>query len=514
MNIGKLRSRQLARGSIAVLSVLFVLIPGIIATGLQVKQSVEHSTFESASKAVDKVDQILQEAESAAVEARLYLSTQKCTPEIQNSLNQMAIVRPHLRVISLLHQQRVMCSSFGGIKSHNINMKGYVSGRLSIIPGSPISPDEPILILLTRFPEGTVASSIDLTQIREILSLLGNRTSLLLRVGGHVFSSHGLEKKEHESYINRINSTKYPYQINYKRIWFPGIKQFIYQGAFLLVFFTILAALAGLMTWKISFREPNLNELLERAINTGEVVPWYQPVISSETGEIHGVEVLARWHPRLGYPISPEIFIPLAEKSGLIVPLSSRLMEQVAKDLSKVSERFRHPFHIGFNVSAAHFLASEQTADDFRRFQACFTEGSIQTIAEITEREPFEQSPQLESLLQKLRQQGIQIALDDFGTGYSNLRYLNTLPIDYIKIDRSFTNQISSDNNHSNRLVECVIDMARTLGMGIVAEGVETEHQKIWLIEKGVPLLQGFYFSSALPAKEFIRLVVLQKQHF
>lgn len=513
MNSGIPRSRLLAGSAVTALTILLTLTSGVLATGYQVRQSVGQGIAESAGKAVDRVDQILQEAENAAVQARPYLPAQHCLPETQNALNRLAIVRPHLRVISLLHQEELICSSFGGAKPHHIDMRAYAAGRLSIHFGSTVSPDTPILVLLTRFPEGTVASSIDIAHISEILSLLGNNTPLRLRVGGQILFPHGLVKNVPASGASSVNSAKYPYQIDYNRPGGLDLGMLVHQGAYLLAVFAALAILAGTTVWKVCFRESDPYDPLARAISNGEVAPWYQPVISAETGDILGVEILARWYPPSGAPISPDIFIPMAEKSGLIIPLSSRLMEQVARDLAKISERLRHPFHIAFNVSAAHLLAADQTADDFRRFQACFPDGIIQTIAEITEREPFEQSPQLESLLQELRRQGIQIALDDFGTGYSNLRYLNTLPIDYIKIDRFFTSQISSDDD-SNRLVECVIDMAQTLGKGIVAEGVETQYQRRWLTEKGVPLLQGFYFSRALPAAEFIRLVVLQKYRF
>ena len=153
------------------------------------------------------------------------------------------------------------------------------------------------------------------------------------------------------------------------------------------------------------------------------------------------------------------------------------------------------------------------TAADFREFQSAFPEGSVQLVAEITEREPFEQSPELNDLLHNLRQQGVQVALDDFGTGYSNLGYLNTLPIDYIKIDRSFVNHLKEVEG-SDRLVGCVTSMAETLGIGIVAEGVETEYQASWLIAHHVTFLQGYYYSRPLPAAGLIRLVVLQGKNF
>jgi len=130
-------------------------------------------------------------------------------------------------------------------------------------------------------------------------------------------------------------------------------------------------------------------------------------------------------------------------------------------------------------------------------------------VAEITEREPFTKFLGLNEFLHTLNRQGIHIALDDFGTGYSNLGYLNTLPVDYIKVDRSFISRLTEDES-TDSLVEYAISMAKTLSLGLIAEGVETRYQAEWLAAQQVAFLQGYYFSRPLPASDFIRLAVLQ----
>ena len=502
--------RLLAKSAMATLTMLLILTSGCLATRYQVRQSIKQNIEASATKAVERVDLLLREADNAANQARPYLSINRCTSATQSALNQLATGLPHLRVISLLHEGLQTCSSFNGAKPHPVDTSGYIGGRLNIRSGSAIAPHTSVLVLLSNFPEGTIATSIDTSLIRDILSLLSINSPLYFNVGKLNLSARGFATIGTIPRLTTIHSPSYPYSITFPNPPQPTMTQLFQQGRFLLGIFTLLGIVGSMIIWRISFRMPNPYALLASAISRGEIVPYYQPIINALTGKIQGVEVLARWHPASGPSIPPDIFIPLAEKSGLIIPLSHRLMIQVAKDLANISERLHHPFHISFNISAAHFRAQNRTLDDFRRFQAQFPSGSIQTVAEITEREPFVESPQLSMFLHGLRQQGVQISLDDFGTGYSNLRYLNTLPIDYIKIDRSFTSQITSGGG-SEQLVECVIRMARTLGMTIVAEGVETKFQRTWLTQKGVPLLQGYYFARAMSAPELIRLVILQR---
>ncbi|TBL45882.1 EAL domain-containing protein [Hafnia alvei] len=276
--------------------------------------------------------------------------------------------------------------------------------------------------------------------------------------------------------------------------------------------FVFLGVGVGVLIWYFRFRAHTPYNYLAQAIRRGEIIPWYQPVICSDTGEIHGVEVLARWR-HSGRVILPDVFIPLAEKNCLIIPLTRQLMEQAAIDLRPVINRMRQPFHVAFNLSAAHLQSDASISEDFYQFQSTFPKGSIQLIAEITEREPFSQIPQLNELLLNLHKRGILVALDDFGTGYSNLWYLNELPIDYIKIDRSFVKRISEEDG-SDKLVDCVINMAKMLELGIVAEGVETAYQAKWLTAHHVKLLQGYFYSRPLPAADFVRIAVLQKASY
>lgn len=507
--------RILIRACVAILTGFCILIAGFLATGYQLDQAEREEMAFSARTAVARTDRLLDEAERSALVARRYLQ-EPCTQGVRNELNRLTIQQPHLRVVSILHGDKLVCSSFGLSAPRTVDISDYSGDRLSLREGSIITPEDPLLILLTHFPEGTIATSIGASHIADVLSLLSTHSALNFRVGQAYLSPQGEIKVsasgQHERNIHSSFSV-YPYSIEYIAPVIPSFLKVFERGQVLITLFTLLGMLGGYLVWRQTFRLPTPYDYLAQAIKKREIVPWYQPVVCSRTGEIYGVEVLARWKHQSGMFIPPDVFIPQAEKSGLIIPLTRLLMMQAANDLAPVVKRMRQPFHIAFNVSAAHLRAGDLTVSDFRRFKDAFQDGSIQLIAEITEREPFEQSPDLDALLFNLRGYGVQIALDDFGTGYSNLGYLNTLPIDYIKIDRSFVSRLSNEPG-SDKLVSCVISMARTLGLGIVAEGVETSFQASWLAAHQVAFLQGYYFSRPLTASAFIRLAVLQNKRF
>ncbi|QCK76439.1 EAL domain-containing protein [Raoultella ornithinolytica] len=218
------------------------------------------------------------------------------------------------------------------------------------------------------------------------------------------------------------------------------------------------------------------------------------------------VEVLARWkHPRLGL-ISPVTFIPLAERTGLIIPLTQSLMAQVVVQMNKITSKLPDGFHIGINFSASH-ISSPQFMDDCLKYRDGFQNKNLTLVLEVTEREPLHVDEQLIANLNTLHARGFTIALDDFGTGYSGLSYLHDLNIDYIKIDKSFVGRVNG-LDESTKLLDCVLEMARKLSLRIVAEGVETVEQLNYLNRKNITLLQGYYFFKPVSYIELIKILL------
>ena len=249
-------------------------------------------------------------------------------------------------------------------------------------------------------------------------------------------------------------------------------------------------------------RLPNFD--LEHAIITGAIRPYYQPVIDLSTGRISGCEVLARWQKHNGKAISPGAFIEYAEVTGLAIPMTIKLMESVCSDLGELCAS--HPeLKISINLFEGHFRDGAIIED----VQAIFSGSGIsyrQLVFEITERFPLENNAQTTSVINGLHALGCRLALDDVGTGHSNLSFVQTLGVDIIKIDGIFVSAVK-EGTSAAPVLDGLIDMAQNLGTEIVAEGVETQEQALYLRRKGVNNVQGFLFAQALPVEKYLRMV-------
>jgi len=239
---------------------------------------------------------------------------------------------------------------------------------------------------------------------------------------------------------------------------------------------------------------------LRRALQRGELQVHYQPQIDLHSGAMVGVEALLRWtHPELG-SISPEVFIPLAEETGLIFPLSEWLMHTVCADINVWARHPDAPFRVSINLSARQF-AQEQVADTLAyAIKSAGLEGRHLGI-EITESTIMRDIDGVTKTLEKFKTLGVNLAVDDFGTGYSSLSYLKRFPIDLLKIDKSFVRDITS-NADDAAIASAVIAMAHGMGRRVIAEGVETLQQLQFLRAQGCDEIQGFYFSPAVPARD------------
>lgn len=262
------------------------------------------------------------------------------------------------------------------------------------------------------------------------------------------------------------------------------------------------------LSWlKTSRVDPTLRTL-KAAIAQRHITPFYQPFINAETGKIAGVEVLARWrHPIYGY-VSPDVFIPMAEKHDLIAPLTHLLIQQVIADLEHQIHLFPVGTYICINISAQNCLDPNFEIDTCELLQK-FMINESRVVMEITESHPLHFTPQISNWFAALRRSNISIALDDFGTGYSNLSYISALNPEFIKIDKMFVSQI--DNGSDTRLVDSLIALAKNMRLKIIAEGVETKNQADYLRDKQIDFMQGFYFCKPMPVADLINVVLAKR---
>jgi diguanylate cyclase (GGDEF)-like protein len=237
---------------------------------------------------------------------------------------------------------------------------------------------------------------------------------------------------------------------------------------------------------------------LRQALNNQEFTVLYQPILLLETGKISGFEALLRWyHPARG-SISPVDFIPVAEETGLILPIGRWVLKEACNQLRTWQGRFPSdpPLTMSVNISGRQFV--QPTI--LEQIQQILDETKLdpRTLKlEITESLLMENTEAVRATLTRLRQMGIQVLIDDFGTGYSSLGYVQQFPIDTIKIDRIFVNQMSVKNSQLD-LVGTIVELAHKFGMNTIAEGVETEEQLNLLKKLDCKFGQGWLFSKAL----------------
>jgi diguanylate cyclase (GGDEF)-like protein/PAS domain S-box-containing protein len=247
---------------------------------------------------------------------------------------------------------------------------------------------------------------------------------------------------------------------------------------------------------------------LRHALERNEFFLHYQPKQNLATGRITGVEALLRWHhPELGN-LSPSQFIPLAEDTGLIVPIGKWVLETACAQNMAWQREGLLPIGVAVNLSARQFANENLLKDIASALQETGLAPELLEL-EITESMVMQNAEQAIKLLAAIKQMGVRLAIDDFGTGYSSMAYLKRFPIDTLKIDHSFIREIPM-NAEDNAIAEAIISMGKVLGLTVVAEGIETPEQEAFLRNHGCDEIQGYFFSRPVTPDEFSELL---RQH-
>ena len=257
-------------------------------------------------------------------------------------------------------------------------------------------------------------------------------------------------------------------------------------------------------------RRLQLSGDLRRALDNGELFVQYQPLVDLTSGRVLGAEALARWqHPKLG-EVPPGDFIPVAEETGLIVPLGGWVLtEACAQARAWQDETGGEPIYVSVNVSPRQFRQAGTVVDQVRKAtQASGIEPSL-LVLEITESVLMQDREAVSRELSQLQDLGVRVAIDDFGTGYSALSYLRDFPIDMVKMDQSFVNDLSSGKG-DQALVRSVVELGEALDMQIVAEGVERRDQLDSLSDMRCNIGQGYYFAHPLDSSRMSELITEQ----
>jgi len=249
-----------------------------------------------------------------------------------------------------------------------------------------------------------------------------------------------------------------------------------------------------------------LETCLHRAYDEQQFMVYYQPKINLIDHSVEGAEALIRWnHPTFGF-VPPSQFIPLAEETGMIARMGEWVFRQVCRDLREWEERGLTGIMVSVNLSAAQF----RDPNLVKILDTVITQEDVNVHSlemEITESMLMNDVKSSITMMKQLKEMGLSLSIDDFGTGYSSLKYLKQFPVDVLKIDKSFIDEISN-NTDDRMIVKAVIDLAHNLGMKVIAEGVEKLDQVDFLLQNGCQKVQGFYFSKAVDANTFYEFVM------
>ncbi|HDO1322454.1 TPA: cyclic diguanylate phosphodiesterase [Aeromonas veronii] len=451
--------------------------------------------------AVQQIDSMLGDAEQAA---ELPASSSPPCSTLALTLREIVARHSTIRSLTVAKGQTLTCSSIYGHRGDPVDFSGYAEGRLTLLGGNVLTPGHALIVLRSSFFNFSVLAGIDGTKIRNTLEIA---PGLRFVVGSAWLDQDGIVHCAHDDGTHAISvaSSRFPYAVaiipTYKNIMVSMARTIMsprWMIFLLCVVFTVF--LAGV----VARRWPEVR--LWRAVTKGEFVAYMQPVMDANGANIVGSEVLMRWlHPVLGV-IRPDHFIPLAESTGLIVPMTRSLMLQVQRCFEQESVKLPVGFHFAFNITASH-CRDLSLVHDCSAFLASFANQSIKLVLELTERELLVPDEMTLKLFAELKELGVLIAIDDFGTGHSSLSYLQTFEIDTLKIDRSFVALIDRDPL-STHIVDNVLDLAKRLDLEVVAEGIEDGEQRDSLKDRGVEHFQGYFFGKPVPITDFLQNIV------
>ena len=485
--------------SMALLSLLLTLGVEFISLYTLNQQRIDGFT----QQAVRKLEGILSPIASKRGELVQFLG-QPCEnihlPVLKEVVSLQAV-----RVIALVKSGVVYCSSTFG--DHNIPLKQISFPAHQ--PGLSLSVDQSLLagppVMLQWYPATTdgetgviVVINIYLISALTLKPLKPWINRVAVVVGQQFYNVDSgigtqFRQKEQEE-IHSLFSKQFPFGIVVATPGASVLAQRELTSHFPLA--VLIALLVAALTWITTARWLSFTREIRLGIARREFELWCQPQLDARTLQCNGVEILLRWNnPRLGW-IAPDVFIPIAERNNLIIPLTRYVFTETVNNLNCFPSEPQ--FHISINVAANHF-ARGLLMQDVKRYWMSATPPQ-QLILELTERDSLQDGDF--KVLQELYSHGVRLALDDFGTGSTSLQWLELLQPDILKIDKTFTQAIGTDTV-SATVIDMIIALGHRLSINLIAEGVETELQADYLRLQNVMTLQGYLYARPMPLTAF-----------
>lgn len=492
---------------------LFLTIAGLaplllclVFTYIDARQIVQRQQAVTATMLLTQAEAISDRAWNMVGYLRKF-SGRSC-PEMINSLQQYASQYPYFRSIGVMQDGMVTCSSIlGGQKG---NLETMLQGPaptlrkawwMLSIAGSYAVKDRPAVIYMRDTP-GNFSSYalVDSQYLLDFMHAVGisHGYSISLRFGGGYKIDGGFAPETHPSVLpsNALTATSARYPIiatvtsppeDLAITWRNGLITFMPMA----VIFSLLLIMVTNSWLK---RRVSIPDQLRRAIKRHEFSVNYQPIYNLATGALGGAEALMRWQLPNGQWARPDLFISAAEEEGMIVPLTKHLLELIAEE--SISWQIPPGFHLGLNITGEH-IQHPDFITDIRQFAAQVAHHHLLITLELTERSLISDGTEVIEKLQLLRNEGIRISIDDFGTGHCSLSYLQTFPLDYLKIDRGFVAAIESMDDDAP-VLDAIIALSHKLKLSIVGEGVEMPVQLDYLKDRGVTFIQGYLYARPM----------------
>lgn len=478
---------------------LVVALLTIIYGHYEVRERTKEDVARESMALITALNMALDEASEAINTAKNSIG--KPCSEAKYDLNKLEASATWVKSVTITHNKQLVCSSFFDEKSaSDADMSHYIAKDLKLSYTKYLNP--PRVVLTYNYHDGdwNIFANMNAKHIFREVPLSELSEKIYVVVGDNWLNSTEqifFNKKKIDSPDWMIfQSSKYPFSVaaDYGTIEKAGSLLWISAAVIL-----TLLIIGLLITFYIVFTAPYRD--LKRGLLNKEFIPYYQLITSTENDYWHGAEVLIRWqHPKKGL-LLPHSFIELAESTDIIIEITRALMNQVAEDLKPYMYSLPKSFYLSFNIDSRH-LKSGCLLDDCKEFLSKFPDNKIHLALELSERQLIDKKDLVE-LLKQIHDIGVTVAVDDFGTGYSNLGYLQMYDIDHLKIDRMFVSKISHMDNDP-QLIDAIINLAKTMNMSVVAEGVENQDQLSYLKNLGVEYIQGFLFSKPLPINDTI----------
>lgn len=478
------------------------------------KQNLDAQFERTASIAVD----VLRRTEESSIQVEGIVAelvhagaSDPCSPQNTTLMGKLALGSEQVQAVGYVKDDTLLCSSHG---HHNTSLgpPTYTTpfgGEVRPAFEFPLLPGKKFLVVTHKATGYSVVVHpnivLDVPTVDSNVSMgVYALTSKRRIVGKGAFEPRWVEplgKAQQVQFIDGENlvvvrrSTKFDFAA-FAVLPSANVNRGLRQTALILVPIGVLAGgLLALVILYLARQQLALPAVIKVALKRKEFFLHYQPIVDLQTGAWVGAEALIRWRRQNGEMVPPDMFIAAAEEAGLIRQITAQVMEMVGQDAHHFFER--HPdFHIAINLSAAD-LESRETIESLTRLaeQTGARRGNL--LVEATER-GFMRADLVKDILRAIQAMGGQVAIDDFGTGYSSLSYLETFELDYLKIDKSFVDTLGKDAVTS-QVVPHIIEMAKSLKLAMIAEGVETEAQAQYLREHGVQFAQGWLFAKAMP---------------